>query len=133
MRRRSRFFAYALVAFTVAASASVAVVQGGNVWITVLSQVKPSKLPRHEAAPIAVLVSGHVASVDDEIPPQLQRLTIDVDRHGLPQSEGLSVCDLGQIKTASSSRALSLCGSAPVGSGRFSASVVSLKRPHFYP
>ncbi len=114
----------ALGVFALGASASAAVVQDGGIRITVLSQVKPFKLPRHGTAPIAVFVSGHVAATDGGVPPQLQKLTIDVNRNGLLQSEGLATCPLGRIKTASSSQALSLCGDALVGSGRFWASVV---------
>jgi hypothetical protein len=124
MRRRRWFLAPVLLLLTIAAGAHAAVVQQGDLRITVLSQVKPFKLPRTGTAPIAVFVSGHVASVDGNMPPQLQRMTIDVNRHGVLQSKGLPTCPLGRIKTASSSRALSLCQDALVGSGRFWASVV---------
>jgi len=125
MRRRRWLLAPALaLALMIAAAAHAAVVQQGNLRITVLSQIKPFRLPRTGTAPIAVFVSGHVASVDGSTPPQLQSMTIDVNRHGLLQSEGLPTCPLAQIKTVSSSRALSLCKGALVGSGRFWASVV---------
>jgi hypothetical protein len=124
MRRRRWFLAPVLLALTIVAGAHAAVVQEGNLRITVLSQVKPFKLPRTGTAPIAIFVSGHVAAVDGETPPQLQRMTIDVNRHGVLQHRGLPTCPLSRIKTASSSQALSLCGDALVGSGRFWASVV---------
>ena len=113
-----------LLLLTMVAGAHAAVVQEAGLRITVLSQVKPFKLPRTATAPIAVFVSGHVASVDGGTPPQLQQMTIDVNRHGVLQSKGLPTCPLARIKTASSTRALSLCGDALVGSGRFWASVV---------
>ena len=47
-----------------------------------LSQVQPRKLPRHEPAPIAVFLSGHVDSVSRGVPPQLRGLEIEVNRHG---------------------------------------------------
>jgi len=106
------------------AGADAAVIQQGNLRITVLSQIKPFKLPRTGTAPIAVFVAGHIASVNGETPSQLQQMTIDVNRHGLLRSKGLPTCPLARIKTASSSRALSLCKEALVGSGRFWASVV---------
>jgi hypothetical protein len=124
MRRRFCALAIALALLILAASASAAVVQDGGIRITVLSQVKPFKLPRQGTAPIAVFVSGHIASTEGGVPPQLKSMTIDVNRHGVLQSEGLPVCPLSVIKTASSSRALSACGEALVGSGRFWASVV---------
>jgi hypothetical protein len=124
VKRRLFLLFCSLGAFAATASASAAVVQDGGIRITVLSQVKPFKLPRHGTAPIAVFVSGHVANAAGGVPPQLQRLTIDVNRHGVLRSEGLPTCPLARIKTASSTRALSMCGDALVGSGRFWASVV---------
>jgi hypothetical protein len=90
----------------------------------VLSQIQPFKLPRAEAAPIAVFVSGHIATPTGEVPPQLQRMTIKVNRHGLLQSQGLPRCTQADIEATSSNRALSVCGDALVGSGRFYATVV---------
>lgn len=124
MRRRRWLLGPILVMLMLAGGARAAVVQQGDLRITVLSQVKPFKLPRTGTAPIAVFVSGHIASVDGSTPPQLQRMTIDVNRHGILRSKGLPTCSLARIKTASSSRALSLCSDALVGSGRFWASVV---------
>lgn len=104
--------------------ASAAVVQHGNLRITLLSQVMPHKLPRTGTAPIAVFVAGHVEAVHGGVPDQLERLTIEVNRHALLQSRGLPVCRIPQVQPASTSRALSNCGPALVGSGRFWASIV---------
>ncbi|HEX4306385.1 MAG TPA: hypothetical protein VHZ54_10130, partial [Solirubrobacterales bacterium] len=90
MRRRALLVVLALAATALAVTASdAAVVQDGGLRITVLSQVKPFKLPRQGTAPIAVFVSGHIASTDGGVPPQLKSMTIDVNRHGILQSEGL--------------------------------------------
>jgi hypothetical protein len=104
--------------------ATAAVIQVGGIRITVLSQVMPFKLPREHPAPIAVFVGGHVATSSGELPPQLKRMTIRVNRHGLLQSKGLPTCKLEQVKTASSDLALNLCADALIGSGRFWASIV---------
>jgi len=101
-----------------------AVVQQGNLRVTVRAQVQPFKLPRRMPAPIAVFLAGHVGTVDGDTPPQLQRMTIMVNRHGLLQSRGLPSCRLPQIQPGSTSRAMSQCADALVGSGRFWASVV---------
>lgn len=113
-----------LTALVIAGSASAAVVQVGNLRITVLGQVFPFELPRGAPAPIAVFISGHVDTVDGTIPPQLQKMAIKVNRHGLLRSRGLPTCSLEQLDPASSERALANCGKALVGSGRFWASVV---------
>jgi hypothetical protein len=123
-RARSLKVAVLVVTLAAAGSAAAAVVQVGNLRITVLGQVLPYKLPRHTPAPIAVFISGHVDSVDGSVPPQLQKMVIRVNRHGLLRSRGLPTCSLEQLYPASTERALGNCGDALVGSGRFWASVV---------
>jgi hypothetical protein len=111
-------------ALLLASFAAAANVQVGNLRITVQSQIAPFKLPRSTPAPIAVFLSGHVGAVDGSVPPQLQKMVVKVNRHGLLQSEGLPSCTLPQLQPGSSERALANCGDALVGSGRFWASVV---------
>lgn len=106
------------------AFAAAAVVQKGDVRVTVLSQIAPYKLPRSHPAPISVFVAGHVASSEGGIPPQLKGMRIEVNRHGILQSRGLPVCRLPQIRTASTRKALALCAPALIGSGRFWAHIV---------
>ena len=126
MQRRPRALTVLVASLLLggAALAGAAVVQQGNLRITVLSQIEPSKLPRTGTAPIAVFVAGHIATPSGEVPPQLQRMTIDVNRHGVLRYRGLPTCALAKIKTSSSARAIAGCGDALVGSGRFWASVV---------
>ncbi len=104
--------------------AAATVIQAGNLRVTVLAQVEPPTLPRKAPAPIAVFISGHVGTVNGAIPPQLQRMTVKVNRHGILQSKGLPYCILPQIQPGSTQRALDDCADALVGSGRFWASVV---------
>ncbi len=126
MVRHRTAIALAVITSTLllAALATGAVVQEGNLRITVLSQIKPYKLPRTGTAPIAVFISGHVGAADGTVPPQLQRMEVKVNRHGLLQSQGLPTCALKEIEASSSSRALSACGDALIGSGRFWATIV---------
>lgn len=106
------------------AYAGGAAVQDQGLRITVLSQVKPFKLPRVKPAPIAVFLSGHVATPTGATPPQLQKMVIEVNRHGLLNSRGLPSCTIAEMQPASDKRALARCGDALVGSGKFYASVV---------
>lgn len=92
--------------------------------ISVLSQVMPYKLPRDVPAPIAIFVAGHLAAVDGGVPPQLERLEIQVNRHGLLQSRGLPVCHPRQVQPATTERALANCGEALIGSGQFWAHII---------
>jgi hypothetical protein len=114
----------ALLVLGTTAIAAASVIQSGNLRVTVLAQVEPPKLPRKDPSPIAVFISGHIGTADGTIPPQLQEMTVKVNRHGLLQSSGLPVCHLHQVQPASDERALQQCSDALVGSGRFWASVV---------
>jgi len=114
----------AVIGLTVVAVAGAVTVQKRGLRVSILSQIMPYKLPREKTAPIAVFVAGRLENAKGGIPPQLQRLTIDVNRHGLLQSRGLPVCSLPRIQPASSDRALTRCGDALIGSGRFWAHIV---------
>jgi hypothetical protein len=106
------------------AVAGATTLQRGDLRITVLAQVAPYRLPRTGTAPISVFVAGHLASKDGGIPPQLQRMDIKVNRHGLLQSLGLPACPAEKIKTASSQKAVELCAPALIGAGHFWAHIV---------
>ena len=108
----------------IALIATAATIQQGDLRITVLAQVKPYKLPRTGTAPIAVFVAGHLQNAKGGIPPQLQRMTIRVNKHGLLQSKGLAVCEVHQIQPGSDTRALDDCADALIGSGQFWANIV---------
>jgi hypothetical protein len=101
-----------------------ATVQKDGLRVSILGQVQPYKLPRTGTAPIAVFISGHVEAVDGSVPPQLQRMEVLVNRHGVLDGAGLPTCTLAKVRTASTGRALSLCADALVGSGRFWATIV---------
>ena len=116
--------AAATLLLALAGATTAATIQDGGLRITVLSQVQPYKLPRHGTAPIAVFVGGPLKNATGGIPPQLNRLDVKVNRHGLLQSEGLPACGIDQIQPASTERALEACGPAVIGSGQFWAHIV---------
>jgi hypothetical protein len=124
MRKRAVPIGAAVAALACATLAGAVTLQQNGLRITALAQIKPYKLPRDKPAPIAVFVSGHLESSTGGIPPQLQKLRIEVNKHGLLQSKGLPVCRIPQIQPASSERALADCAGALIGSGRFWANIV---------
>jgi hypothetical protein len=113
-----------IIAALAASLAPAAVVEQGNLRVTLLSQIEPHRLPRHTQAPIAVFVSGHVDAVQTGIPPQLVKLNIKVNRHGLLQWKGLPVCPVTRIQPSSTEDAIERCGDAIIGSGQFWAHIV---------
>lgn len=130
--RLNKATAVCLIAlFALTAGALATVVQVGNLRVTVLSQVLPFKLPRTEKAPIAVFVSGHIGSVNGETPPQLKRMTIKLNRHGLLQSEGLPTCPIPEVLASSTEQALARCAPALIGSGQFWAHIVLPQQPPY--
>jgi hypothetical protein len=124
MSRRAALLATCVGLLACASLASATVIQQGNLRITVLSQVQPYKLPRTGTAPIAVFVSGHLSAPKGGIPPQLQQMTVEVNKHGLLQSQGLPTCPLKALQPASTERALASCAEAVIGSGQFWAHIV---------
>jgi hypothetical protein len=124
MQRRAVALGLAVAILTCASMAHAAVVQEGNLRITLTSQIQPYKLPRDTPSPIAVFVAGHLQAPHGGIPSQLQKMTVKVNRHGLLQSKGLPVCQIQQLQPASTERALANCGDAVIGSGQFWAHIV---------
>ena len=102
-----------------AALAQAEIVQKGNLRVSASAKMRPRALPRTGAAPIAVSVSGHVATADETQPPQLTRLTIEINRHGHLDYRGLPTCKVSLIQPASNGRALAACRSSLVGEGKF--------------
>jgi len=108
-----------LLLLAMSAIATAAITQKDNLRVTVSAKMTPHALPRSGTAPVSVSVAGQVSTTDESTPPQLQKLTIEINRHGRIDSAGLPVCKVGLIRTASNGRALGACGSALVGQGRF--------------
>jgi hypothetical protein len=122
-RRAGALSALALL-LSLGAIATAAVVEQGNLRITLLSQVQPYKLPRIGTSPISVFVAGRIAATTGGVPSQLQRLDIKVNRHARFQSRGLPSCPLSEIQPSTTAQALARCGPALVGSGQFWAHIV---------
>jgi hypothetical protein len=112
--------ALAIVLCLVGASLAAAeVVQHGTLRLSVQGDLAPKTLPRTGTAPVSVKVGGRVSTTDGSEPPQLQKLTIEINRHGRIDGTGLPTCKAQAIQTASNGRALAVCGSALVGEGTF--------------
>jgi hypothetical protein len=114
-----------------AAAALATVVQQGTLRVSITTQIQPYKLPRADPAPIKVFIAGHIASTTGGVPPQLQRMTVLINRHGHLDSEDLPSCSISQLRPATTKQALGRCGAALVGSGHFWASVVLPDQPAY--
>jgi hypothetical protein len=94
-----------------------------GVRVSVDGRLLPKKLPRHGTAPVSVSVSGRIGSKASSPPPQLEKLTIAINRHGRLSSRGLPRCRIGHIDPSTTREAMAACAPALVGDGTFSANV----------
>ena len=109
----------ATLALVGAALAQAEVEQQGNLRVAVSGKLSPHRLPRRGSAPVSVSIGGKIATTDATQPPQLQTLTIEINRNGRLDATGLPTCRVAAIRTASNGRALGACGSSLVGEGKF--------------
>ncbi|MDX6635463.1 MAG: hypothetical protein QOF06_1666 [Solirubrobacterales bacterium] len=99
-------------------------VQKGNLRVSFAGRISPRALPRHGEAPIAVTVGGTITTTDGAPPPQLRGIEIAINRAGHFDHKGLPSCTYAQIQPSTTAAAMSACGPAKVGEGRFAANVV---------
>jgi hypothetical protein len=111
------------VASTPEATSSAKIVQRGPLRLTVDGKLSPRTLPRTGVAPIAVSVDWSMTTTDGSAVPKLEKLRLDINRHGRFDFAGLPTCPYDRIQPASSSRALANCRVALVGEGSFTAEI----------
>jgi hypothetical protein len=93
------------------------------VRVSVIGKMVPSKLPRRGSAPVAVTIGAKISSLSPGSPPQLRKLTVQINRHGHLERRGLPSCRIAHIEPSTTGEALAACGSSLIGRGRFSANV----------
>jgi hypothetical protein len=103
--------------------ASAEVSQKRGVRVSVDGSMAPSKLPRNGAVPIAVSFAGKIGSSKAEGPPQLEKISIAINRNGKLDTRGLPRCRMGHIDPSTTDEAIAACRSALIGEGSFSANV----------
>ncbi len=80
--------------------------------------ISPRALPRTGVAPVAVSVDSSFKAVDGtDPPPQLQQISIGINRGGKVFDRGLPTCEVGDIQPATIKAARRICGGAIVGRG----------------
>ena len=106
-----------LAFFAIAASAPGLVLRAGDLVITADGGFTPKALPKHEDAPIKLHGGGKLSTVSGELPPILDTLTIEFDRHGHVDTTGLPVCTEAKLTATTTATARKLCPGAIVGKG----------------
>jgi hypothetical protein len=107
-----------------AATAAAIRHQAGDQVIEAEGGFTPKKLPKTHDAPVTLHGGGTLSTVSGALPPVLQTLTIEYDRHGSVVTTGLPVCRARQIESTTVWAARRNCGDAIVGEGRGKAMIV---------
>jgi hypothetical protein len=78
---------------------------------------RPETLPRHKDAPIMIYGGGKLSTKSGELPPILDKLTFEFDRHGSVDTTGLPACTAGKLQATTVPAARRACPGAIVGTG----------------
>lgn len=115
----------AAVGLVGAASATAIKLRIGNIIIVGDGGFSPTKLPKHENAPIKLFGHATFKTVDGTRPSPLRVLTLEYDKHGAVETRGLPKCTMGKLVATTTPQARKLCPGAIVGTG-FGTGVVEL-------
>jgi hypothetical protein len=116
IRRLSLSILLGLLVFAVS-SASARQLRAGELIIDAEGGFAPKALPRHEDAPITIHGGGKISTVSGALPPILETLSIEFDRHGSLQTAGLEVCTKAKLAATTVTQARHNCPNAIVGEG----------------
>ncbi len=115
----------ALAALLTAGVAQAIKLQIGNIVIVADGGFTPKTLPKHENAPIELHGSATFKTRDGTRPSPLRTLTIEFDKHGAVDTEGLPKCTMAKLVATTTKVARKLCPGAIVGKG-FGTALVQL-------
>jgi hypothetical protein len=104
-----------LVAAT--AFAKPEVVRVGTLFLRDNGGISPTKLPRHELAPIAANLNAKIGTTDGSHPPAIRSVNLDFDKTIQVNARGLPSCEERQLVARSTAAAKNACSDAIIGSG----------------
>jgi hypothetical protein len=93
------------------------VVRAGNLFLRDNGGISPSKLPKHEQAPISAHLNAQIGTVDGSHPPAIESVIADFDKTIEVNAKGLPVCKEDQIVARDTTDAKKACADAIVGTG----------------
>jgi hypothetical protein len=98
--------------------------RAGDLIIVGHGGFRPEALPKYHDAPITIYGGGKLSTVSGELPPILETLTFEFDKHGSVDTTGLEVCTAGKLQATDVPAARRACPNAIVGKGVGSAVVL---------
>lgn len=132
MRRAGLVAAGLLVALGIASVAQAEVEKQGNVIVAFDGGITPRSLPRTGLAPVAVSVDSDFRAADgSDPPPQLQTISIGINRAGKIFDRGLPTCKVRKIQPTTLRAARRICGRAIIGSGHVRVRIHFANQPPF--
>ncbi len=96
---------------------------GPNVRASFHGWLTPNALSRTHTAPVALHMAGELHAIGGREPPQLQRLTVAINREGRLSTVGLPLCRRRSIEATTTKQALAACRSALIGTGRITTHI----------
>jgi hypothetical protein len=123
LRRRGRpalalLGALLLAAGLLAASASGIRITAGDLVVNADGGFRPTALPKHRDAPITIYGGGRLSTKSGALPPVIESIILEYDRHGHVETRGLGVCTKAKLVASTVRAARKRCPGAIVGTGR---------------
>jgi hypothetical protein len=109
--------AAALLFAGVASAYKPAVIKVGNLVLTFNGGFSPTKLPKNKLSPIALNVSGKIATDDGSHPPPLTSFILETDKNGGINAKHVPTCTQGRLEARTTKEAERVCKKAIIGKG----------------
>ncbi|HEU4736642.1 MAG TPA: hypothetical protein VFS48_06425 [Solirubrobacterales bacterium] len=106
--------------------------RAGDLLIVGRGGFKPETLPKHRDAPIKIYGGGKVSTISGELPPILDTIEFEFDRHGHVDTTGIEVCTAGKLQATDVPAARKQCPNAIVGKG-FGRATVAFPEQAYIP
>lgn len=116
-KRLSISTAIAIGTLIAAAGALAIVLHAGDLVIHAEGGFSPTTLPKTHNAPITLHGGGSLSTLSGDLPPILKTISIEFDRHGAVDTQGLEVCRSGELQSTDVPAARRACPGAIVGKG----------------
>jgi hypothetical protein len=95
----------------------------GETVLSATAQVLPRELSGSRDAPVKVTSVTRVSTKDGSMPPAMESIVFEFDKHGSVQTKGLPVCTMAKLANTTPAQARKRCGGALVGKGTGKARV----------
>jgi len=138
LKRLTFFGLLALTAFVFASTAGATRdiekvhLRVGDLVIDGRGGFKPERLPKHHDAPIKIYGGGKVSTISGELPPILDTIEFEFDKHGHVDTTGIEVCTAGKLQATDVPAARRACPHAIVGKG-FGRAIVAFPEQSLIP